>query len=94
MIDYFIFHNCISREAYVAEAAARNALVGGRQGAWVLSDFHHSVRYGEIWGDMGRYGEIRQGAWVLSDFHHSVNRKKNTQPEGGMGGRHTPPPHR
>ena len=65
MIDYFIFHNCISREAYVAEAAARNALVGGRQ-----------------------------GAWVLSDFHHSVNRKKNTQPEGGMGGRHTPPPHR
>jgi len=43
MIDYFIFHNCMSREAYVAEEAARNALVGGRQGAWVLSDFHHSV---------------------------------------------------
>ena len=59
MIDYFIFHNCMSREAYVAEAAARNALVGGRQGAWVLSDFHHSVRYGEIWGDMGRYGRAR-----------------------------------
>jgi hypothetical protein len=30
-------------EEYAAETAARNSLDGGRQGAWVIQDFHHSV---------------------------------------------------
>jgi hypothetical protein len=30
-------------EEYAAETAARNSLDGGRQGAWVIQDFHQSV---------------------------------------------------
>ena len=36
-------HSLAALDAYVAEAVASSKLVGGRQGGWVVADFHRSV---------------------------------------------------